>query len=888
MTKMRKSQISAVTTALGSNFASILSDEPSETGCNFGESENLMNSPTSTKVKTFMVDAIDMDKKFAMMDQTIEALKKSVNEKDHQIARLMSMLDLYNPEESNYNLTPSEKVDGESLIKTSDNYYADRSASVATLTVQQLQNMIANTIKAQYGGIKPQTFEELATFAYDMELSIASHRMTSPDFDPKKEVTKFEDSSEDQIGKSMTTTSKQPEESNKVDDPKYCKFHYIVGHHTTKCFILKEKIMTIMKEGKIIIDEGDTVDANHVSAKLHYMKGSISKALQVMRSVESPKVVDIIMLQFWSFDPFGVLSLKKTTGKSMQNFSNNAENEDFSYKGNAENGPGNWGNINPQWRICNTGKLQSPVDLVKVEVVNLGILEKFYKPAPAALVNRGHDIMVRWDGDAGFLKINETQYKLQQVHWHTPSEHTINGKRFDMEAHLVHASSDGKTAVIGILYTIGLLPDILQTKLEKDLIALADKEGAERAIGIVDPNIIKLDGTTYYRYIGSLTTPPCTEGVVWTIDGKVNSATSGQIKLLQNAVVNWPKGMPGSMPNLCSSRSLVFLVLENGRHFNLDGSKYDEREFSYGEKSENGPANWGKIHPEWRTCNTGKLQSPIDLLNKRVEVVSDLGILKKYYKPSNATLLNRGHDMMLRWEGSAGYLKINGTQYQLKQVHWHTPSEHTIDGKRFSLEAHLVHESNDGKTAVIGIIYKIGRPDSFLSMIETDLKALASAKGVEKAIGTINPKQIKLDGKKYYRYIGSLTTPPCTEDVVWTIDRKVKTVTKRQMKLIRDAVHDTSWTSSNPSRRYWACPYYGRWRDSEDIDPRSKYVIPKLIEKLGELENVVESCRFNEVEKLIGLSKSIKEDSEEVDKPKESKHNDNGINMKLEKLEEEI
>ncbi|KAF3616292.1 Alpha carbonic anhydrase 7 [Capsicum annuum] len=295
----------------------------------------------------------------------------------------------------------------------------------------------------------------------------------------------------------------------------------------------------------------------------------------------------------------------------------------------------------------------------------------------------------------------------------------------------------------------------------------------------------------------------------------------------------------------------------------------DEREFSYGEKSENGPANWGKIHPEWRTCNTGKLQSPIDLLNKRVEVVSDLGILKKYYKPSNATLLNRGHDMMLRWEGSAGYLKINGTQYQLKQVHWHTPSEHTIDGKRFSLEAHLVHESNDGKTAVIGIIYKIGRPDSFLSMIETDLKALASAKGVEKAIGTINPKQIKLDGKKYYRYIGSLTTPPCTEDVVWTIDRKVKTVTKRQMKLIRDAVHD-------------------RWRDSEDIDPRFKYVIPKLIEKLGELENVVESCCFNEVEKLIGLSKSIKEDSEEVDKPKESKHNDNGINMKLEKLEEEI
>ncbi|XP_047249832.1 uncharacterized protein LOC107878190 [Capsicum annuum] len=111
-----------------------------------------MNSPTSTKVNTFMVDAIDLDGKFAMMEQIIKALKKPVDEKDYQIARLMSKLDLYNPGESNYNLTPREKIDSESLIKTNDNYYDDRSASVATLTIQRLQDMIANTIEAQYGG----------------------------------------------------------------------------------------------------------------------------------------------------------------------------------------------------------------------------------------------------------------------------------------------------------------------------------------------------------------------------------------------------------------------------------------------------------------------------------------------------------------------------------------------------------------------------------------------------------------------------------------------------------------------------------------------------------------------------------------------------------------
>lgn len=74
----------------------------------------------------------------------------------------------------------------------------------------------------------------------------------------------------------------------------------------------------------------------------------------------------------------------------------------------------------------------------------------------------------------------------------------------------------------------------------------------------------------------------------------------------------------------------------------------DESEFSYDHESEKGPANWGKIKPEWSLCNAGKMQSPIDLMNKRVKVVSELGRLHRDYKSSNATLTNRGHDMMVR------------------------------------------------------------------------------------------------------------------------------------------------------------------------------------------------------------------------------------------------
>ncbi|KAH6814032.1 alpha carbonic anhydrase 7, partial [Perilla frutescens var. frutescens] len=85
------------------------------------------------------------------------------------------------------------------------------------------------------------------------------------------------------------------------------------------------------------------------------------------------------------------------------------------------------------------------------------------------------------------------------------------------------------------------------------------------------------------------------------------------------------------------------------------------------------------------------------------------------------------------------------------------------------MEVHLVHESNDNRTAVIGIMYKIGRPDSFVSMLKNDLETLANTRGVKKGVGIIDPDFIKFGSRKYYRYIGSLTTPPCTQNIIWTI-----------------------------------------------------------------------------------------------------------------------
>ncbi|XP_011629346.1 alpha carbonic anhydrase 7-like, partial [Amborella trichopoda] len=136
------------------------------------------------------------------------------------------------------------------------------------------------------------------------------------------------------------------------------------------------------------------------------------------------------------------------------------------------------------------------------------------------------------------------------------------------------------------------------------------------------------------------------------------------------------------------------------------------------EGSEKGPKHWGELHPEWAACSNGDMQSPIDLHQKTVEVLPNLGCLKREYKPAKAILKNRGHDIMLNWgESGAGTLEINHTEYVLKQCHWHSPSEHTFNGRRYSLEMHLVHESKQEKRAVVAIAYKIGRPDSFLKEV---------------------------------------------------------------------------------------------------------------------------------------------------------------------------
>ncbi|XP_058771169.1 carbonic anhydrase Nec1-like [Vicia villosa] len=251
------------------------------------------------------------------------------------------------------------------------------------------------------------------------------------------------------------------------------------------------------------------------------------------------------------------------------------------------------------------------------------------------------------------------------------------------------------------------------------------------------------------------------------------------------------------LPNLLILVTILFLSTT----WTIADEVEDESEFDYLKGSKKGPSHWGELKKEWATCKNGIMQSPIDLSSKIVKVVPKLGELKKNYKPQNAIIRNRGHDIQLRWKGDAGSININGTEFFLRQIHWHSPSEHTINGQRFDMELHMVHESlkicGKSKIAVVGLLHKIGGPDPLLTKLSNYIETIEHT-GAERSVGVIDPSEIKFDGQKYYRYMGSLTVPPCDEDVLWTINKEIRSVSKEQLEILEDAVPDHAEMNARP------------------------------------------------------------------------------------------
>jgi carbonic anhydrase len=195
-----------------------------------------------------------------------------------------------------------------------------------------------------------------------------------------------------------------------------------------------------------------------------------------------------------------------------------------------DTGPGRWGELASEWASCRTGASQSPIDLVTKGMAVDAKLPKpefSYGKLPLSILNNGHTVQVPNSTQAG-IKLGERAYQLVQFHMHTPSEHLVDGKPLELELHLVHTDASGAITVVGMLFKKGKENEAL-----KSVFANAPAEITEEAkpVDKTELDLAKLlpKNLRYYSYSGSLTTPPCSEGVNWVVMQSVGEVSDAQL-----------------------------------------------------------------------------------------------------------------------------------------------------------------------------------------------------------------------------------------------------------------------------------------------------------------------------------------------------------------------
>ena len=195
--------------------------------------------------------------------------------------------------------------------------------------------------------------------------------------------------------------------------------------------------------------------------------------------------------------------------------------------------------------------------------------------------------------------------------------------------------------------------------------------------------------------------------------------------------------------------------------------------WSYG--GDGGPAAWAQLKPEFATCGLGSRQSPIDI---RGGIKVELEPIKFDYKPAGFNVIDNGHTVQVNI-GGGNAIEVNGRRYDLVQFHFHRPSEERINGRQFEMVAHLVHKDLDGRLAVVAVLLDAGKAHPVVQQVWNNLPL---EKNDElRGVGSIDLLQLLPEDRRYYTYMGSLTTPPCSEGVLWLVLKQPVTVTQDQV-----------------------------------------------------------------------------------------------------------
>lgn len=188
-----------------------------------------------------------------------------------------------------------------------------------------------------------------------------------------------------------------------------------------------------------------------------------------------------------------------------------------------------------------------------------------------------------------------------------------------------------------------------------------------------------------------------------------------------------------------------------------------------------GPESWGQLKPEYRQCMLGKRQSPIDI---RDGIPVELDPIAFDYRPSAFRVTDNGHTVQVNVDAGNG-ITVSGRRYELLQFHFHRPSEERINGRQFEMVAHLVHKDPEGRLAVVAVLLDAGPANPVVQQVWNNLP-------LEKHLEQAAQQPLDLNGllpeaRQYYTYMGSLTTPPCSEGVLWLVMKQPAGVSRQQI-----------------------------------------------------------------------------------------------------------
>ncbi len=194
----------------------------------------------------------------------------------------------------------------------------------------------------------------------------------------------------------------------------------------------------------------------------------------------------------------------------------------------------------------------------------------------------------------------------------------------------------------------------------------------------------------------------------------------------------------------------------------------------------NGPQAWGMLRPDYATCATGQRQSPINI-DESITLRGPAEAIGFGYGASSATIVNNGHTLQVDMGGDNG-ITVRGSRFHLIQLHFHHPAEEKINFRSYAMVAHLVHRNHLGQLAVVAVLMEPGAANPVINHLWTYMP-LGKHDRVPFPHGSVDLTGLLPREQLYYQFMGSLTTPPCTEDVLWMVLKQPVTISDEQLRL---------------------------------------------------------------------------------------------------------